>query len=211
MYINSVKELEDLTVNDLLTDMSGWISINIKVEGFWSSNSLTLYVKRRENWRDEGTPAKWEFEISRSSGGRDPKEVEDDLVASTNYAYDMLKLVDFARSLNVEELEARHQYFVAKWKEKNEAEKKEAQSKFDADSVMTEAQAKVAVARLVGEEGIDRMNVRLRGKDSKIAFAREETYTGRITLRKGGQRISRMKLVEELLSGKYSNEYEVYQ
>jgi hypothetical protein len=210
MYIESVKELEGMTVNDLLTDTSGWISINVKVEGFWSSNSLTLYVKRRENWRDEGTPAKWEFEISRSSGGRDPKEVEDDLVASTNYAYDMLKLVDFARSLSVDELEARHQYFVAQWREKDRLEKEAAKEKFDADCVMTEAEAKVAVARLISDENVDSMNVRLRGNDNEIKFSREETCMGRVTLRMGGTRISRTNLIKELLNGKYSNEYRLF-
>jgi hypothetical protein len=74
-----------------------------KVNGYWSGDSITLYVERKVDWSnfnaDDRHPAEWVFTMSHSSGGRDTAEETDDLQASANFAAAIYGLCQYAAGL----------------------------------------------------------------------------------------------------------------
>jgi len=82
---------------------NGMGSVDVKVEGFWSSNPIILYIHRY--WDV------WTVRVSNSSGGRDTEEVESDVVAYKNYAAALTAMCDLGAEIQKEfpKMEAAYQ------------------------------------------------------------------------------------------------------
>lgn len=126
---------------------NGMGSINAKVVGFWSGSSITLYINRRFSTMAD---AEWTFSVSNSSGGRDTKEVEDDMVAYKNYAAALSALCDLGAELKSEtaKMEAAFQVQRAADRQEREAQKAAEQAIFDADLPMGEVKAAILVEEM---------------------------------------------------------------
>lgn len=95
-------------IDFLQTARSGSGRVVARVTGYWSSDSITLYVERKVNWQVnkrnpltgdiEGEPG-WSFTVSHASGGRDPKVVEDDIEASHNFGQALIAMATYAKAL----------------------------------------------------------------------------------------------------------------
>ena len=73
-------------------------SISIKVKGYWSQSSITVYA-RADLFAEKGT---WDFRISHILGGRDTDEVESDAQAARYFAEGMILAANI-----VDELQSR--------------------------------------------------------------------------------------------------------
>lgn len=111
---------------------TGYQSIRFKVKGYWSSDSITIYLQRSYNLDN----ADWTATISHSSGGRDNIEVTTDAEAVRYFAEAMVAAADLADMLmaNTDVLEANFQAYRAERNAEIAAEKAVAQAKIDADA-----------------------------------------------------------------------------
>lgn len=123
--------------------------INVKVQGYWSMDPITLYIDR--DWiRTEGA---WRLNLSHSSGGRDPKEVADDLVAECNFARAMIAMAEEGMKIRecFEQMEAWYQDEKVIRKAQADAEAAAKQAIIDADPVIGMARAYGIVEQMVAE------------------------------------------------------------
>jgi hypothetical protein len=110
-------------------------SVDVKVEGFWSSNPITLYIHRYCNV--------WTVRVSNSSGGRDTEEVESDMVAYKNYAAALTAMCDLGAEIQKEfpKMEAAYQMQREEYRQEREAKMAAEQAMIDADVPMGESRA----------------------------------------------------------------------
>ena len=123
---------------------NGMGSIRCKVTGFWSGDSITLYVNR-----DFGKG--WKITLSNSSGGRDTDEVADDMVAYKNFAAAMDAMCDVGKMIrmNVPTLEAAYQAQRAIDKAEHEAERAAQAAAFEADERLGDVAATLLVDEMI--------------------------------------------------------------
>lgn len=124
---------------------SGLGSIRCKIEGFWSSDQITLYIDRRFD-------KNWKFTLSNSSGGRDANEVESDMVAYKNYAAAMTAMCDLGLELQSEQsihnLEFSYQMEREARRKEREAEQAAEQARIEADTPLGEVGAAMLVEEM---------------------------------------------------------------
>lgn len=140
MYKIADYELESIGRN-------GMGSIRCKVTGFWSGDSITLYINRRFSTKAE---AHWDITVSNSSGGRDTKEVESDMVAYKNYATALSAMCDLGTVLqmNTDKMEAAYQVRREEDRIEREAEKAAQAAAVEADKPMGEVLATILVEEM---------------------------------------------------------------
>lgn len=122
---------------------NGMGSVRCKVTGFWSGDSITLYISR--NFGSE-----WKITVSNSSGGRDTKEVESDMVAYKNYAAALSAMCDLGTVLemNFDKMEASYQVQREEDRKEREAQKAAEQAAIDADAPMGIVSATILVEEM---------------------------------------------------------------
>ena len=122
-------------------------SINAKVTGFWSGSSITLYINRRIA---SSTEANWDITVSNSSGGRDPKEVEDDMVAYKNYAAALEAMCNLGIVLrmNVDKMEAAYKAQREIIRQERLAREAAEKAIFDSDERLGEVKAAMIVEEM---------------------------------------------------------------
>ena len=124
---------------------NGMGSIRCKVEGFWSSDQITIYVNRNFD-------KQWNFTLSNSSGGRDNKEIENDMVAYKNYAAAMTAMCDLGLELQSEQslhnLEFSYQVRREEDRKEREAQKAAEQAAIEADLPLGEVKAAMLVEEM---------------------------------------------------------------
>jgi len=137
-------------------------SVDMKIKGFWSGSTITLYVQR-----DFGVQADWKVSVSVSSGGRDTKEVATDSEAYTYFAEALIAATELAKAYeaSTDVLESFHQEQRAVDRAEFEAERAAEAAKVEADAPMGEEKAKQLVARMVSGE-IQLVTVFARGQDA---------------------------------------------
>ena len=126
---------------------SGYGRITAKIQGFWSSDPITLYVERRTYGDDKG----WRVTLSHSSGGRDPKEVASDVEAARNFAGAMIALADIGETFIADHgvaLEAAYEAERARSLALAEAEKAAKVAAIEADPAIGLAVAAGIVAEM---------------------------------------------------------------
>ena len=140
-----------------------YVTFNIKVKGYWSDSSITVYARRGYSSTDLSV---WDTQITHSSGGRDTKEVASDAEASRYFAEALVAAADLAGDLmaNVESIEANYQAYRAKLRAEFEAERVAEQAKKDADVPLGAAAAEDLIQRMVAG-GISQVAVYARGVD----------------------------------------------
>jgi len=161
---------------------SGHGRITAKILGFWSSDSITLYIERQVSWnRDtlKSSEAKWVASMTHSSGGRDPKEVQCDLEAEMNFSTAMRALVSIGRdiiNLHSETLEKEFQAERARFRAIEEERKAKKAAEIAADPAMGfyPAERKIDILARTGTG----FAYHKRGSDSVMTFSvqrREKT------------------------------------
>ena len=182
---------------------SGYISFRIKVQGYWSQESICLRINRKYSWQgvEEGA---WVAELSHSSGGRDTKEVESDLDAEINFGNALVKTAEFARivlleAAKFEEIYQAHRKEVA---DAHEAKMAAQRAAAELDAPMSASDAKKFVLRAIAgaksnSTGKAAIRTFVRGTDRKVVFT--VTAYDRAVIRNGNGRVVPSKdLIEEL-------------
>jgi hypothetical protein len=164
------KRSKDL--QDFINENTGFVRIEYKVHGYWSRDTITLYIRR--NHFDGG---EWGISISTSSGGRDELEVKHDHEAVLNYAAALQDAATIAKGCDLyfTGLEQGYQNYVFRLKEAEKEEQRQKQAKIDADPALGLQAAELLVfelthklkARQGGEAYITSKN---RGTDHKQQF-----------------------------------------
>ena len=146
----------NLNGRDLDESIGSNLSIGVKVKGFWSNESIHLYINRRileDTSSQTGFSSAYNISISHSSGGRDKNEVPDDVDAEQYFGEALIGVAKFVR----EEIQPRFPMWERIYQEERAAEraeieaaKKEQQAKVDADTEVGEKEAKVCAYMLRG-------------------------------------------------------------
>lgn len=183
--------------------------ISFRVHGYWSSDSISVYLERHLYWAREADGDKvlrtWKFTVSHASGGRDSKVEPDDAVSAKCFGLAMIAAAEICETLKAltPELEATA---VRRSEERAAAEaarKAAEQAAIDADVALGEEAAKTLVKQLW-------MRAELDGSASASFYLRGSTTNGRsievckarhsgvITARFNGSRCSRNDLPAKL-------------
>ena len=139
----------NLNGRDLDESIGSGFSFSVKVKGFWSSDSISVYINRSmfsDGNSATGFSSAYKISVSHSSGGRDSKEVADDIEAEHYFGEALIGVAKYIR----EEIQPRIPAWERMYQEERAAEraeieaaKKEQQAKIDADPEVGEQQAKV--------------------------------------------------------------------
>ena len=146
----------NLNGQDLEKSIGSGFNFGVKIKGFWSSESINVYINRSlfigEKSAD-GFSSAYKISVGHSSGGRDSKEVADDVEAEQYFGEALIGVTKFIR----EEIQPRLAIWERLFQEERAAEraeieaaKKEQQAKIDADPAVGEQQAKVYAHMLRG-------------------------------------------------------------
>ena len=139
----------NLNGRDLDESIGQGFSFGVNVKGFWSIESINVYINRSriadENSAN-GFSSAYKISVSHSSGGRDSKEVADDVEAEQYFGEALIGVTKFIR----EEIQPRIPAWERLFQEEERAAEradieaaKEQQAKIDADQEVGEQQAKV--------------------------------------------------------------------
>lgn len=169
-------------------------SISIKVKGYWSHSSITVYA-RANLFGEKGT---WDFSISHSSGGRDKDEVEGDAQAARYFAEGMILAAEIVEELqsNVDVLNKYHEQMKAELKAEYEAEQAAKAAKAAADSCIGSLLAKSLIDSLKSGH-MAAIYARMLGKD-RVAVSFTCKAQGNAIIYANGTRISVKEAVELL-------------
>lgn len=117
----------NLDINEIGSTGSG--RVTCKVHGYWSRDSITLYIHREFN-------KQWNVTLSHSSGGRDTKEVASDLDAEINFGRALIAMAEFGKTIEThfDEFETLYQAQREADRKEWEAQQAAKQAKIDADT-----------------------------------------------------------------------------
>jgi hypothetical protein len=167
-------------------------SINISVVGYWSRDVITVYMNRQ-------LMSGWNFSISYSSGGRDPKVEPDDCVAVRNFAEGLVRA-----SLIVEEMRAQEQdleYYYQQYRDElakeAAAERAAQQTLIDADPALDAHKVKQIIKTLTERGGT--FMVYRRAGDNEYPLTAERTWANKTYFYANGLKTSRAHVNELLL------------
>lgn len=165
-----------------------------KVTGYWSRDSITIYVDRKEDWTGapelglgkEVSQHEWKFTVSHASGGRDEKVVADDLAAALNFGHALTAMAEYATAMRAPAvttiLERLWQEERAVAQAKADAERDAKQARADADKALGEHQAKALLDMAIGRMKYERRAVTIsafkRGEDTATDWSVNESRGG---------------------------------
>lgn len=169
-------------------------SVSCKIKGYWSSDSITLYVNRSYSSAD------WEVSVSHSSGGRDKKEVASDVEASRYFAEAMIAMCDVADHIlsQKDRLEAAYQAQLAEYRAEIEKERAEREAMIAADEELGETRAKEIVDQMV-TNGNCVVEVFKRGEARAIRYE-VKTYNNTMFYNNYDRRVSKAEVIAVLSS-----------
>lgn len=169
-------------------------SVSCKIKGYWSSDSITLYVNRSYSSAD------WEVSVSHSSGGRDKKEVASDVEASRYFAEAMIAMCDVADHIlsQKDRLEAAYQAQLAEYRAEIEKERAEREAIIAADEELGETRAKEIVDQMV-TNGNCVVEVFKRGEARAIRYE-VKTYNNTMFYNNYDRRVSKAEVIAVLSS-----------
>lgn len=128
------KQFEINPYNLLDIGSNGYGSISARIDGYWSSDPITLYISREYRLtRSEGG---WKITLSHSSGGREPKQVKDDMDAAINFAAAMTALASLGKEIRdqyTSALEAAYQVRMTELRQLEENARAARVAKIEAD------------------------------------------------------------------------------
>lgn len=185
--------------------------ISIRVNGYWSSDVITIYIERDSNWQDD--TIEWKATMTHSSGGRLTSNsdsytapayiaLESDLDAEECFGRALIDGARVAREILTEHEVLEHWYQIAK-AEKDAArmvEKAAQQAKIDADLAIGEQGAKVilnAARHAVTRNRSITYTVYERGFDTGRELVCQK-HSSFITWTYAGSRMSEENVIETL-------------
>jgi hypothetical protein len=191
-----------ITPFELESAISGHMRAGVKVYGYWSSDPITVYCRR--TYSSTATENLWEVEVSHSTGGRDPKQVESDTQAAKNFGAALIAAAEYAEQFiteNAEKCEQVYQDNLARVRREAEEIKIANQKAVDEDPRLGVPQAYAMVAEL--EEG---KMVRM--------YPRGSSYPKLVTCSKGfktlfyvgGSRVARKDVLDTLVNASVRTE-----
>ena len=172
-----------------------YASISCKVKGYWSRDSITIYLRR-----GYGEDSTWNAQISYGSGGRDSKEVVSDMEAGRYFAEAltyMCNLADSIISLHVDTLESAYQACVEEYRQAEKLARQAKEAAINADKALGEERAEVIVNEMIAQK-FAVANVFNRGEDRPIKL--DVKSYGSTTFYMAGYRVSKAKVLEVLAS-----------
>lgn len=179
----------------------------VKIKGYWSSDSITAYINREMRWDSNysATTPEWKVSMSHSSGGRDTKEVADDLEAELNFAEAMTALALYVRdflSTNLEKLEAAYQAEILEMKQREADRLKEIAERIAADALLSKDTVDNLLAALTYRTQIKAYS--LGGtRPVYITLANNNNKTYRLN----GERVAKRRVLEVLNSASIRTEF----
>ena len=175
----------NLNGRDLDESIGSSMSIGVKVKGFWSIESINLYINRRileDTSSQTGFSSAYNISIIHASGGRDKNEVPDDVEAEQYFGEALIGVAKFVR----EEIQPRLAIWERLFQEERAAEraeieaaKKEQQAKIDADQEVGEQQAKV-YAHMIRGAVINEVVLYERGRANSQTISRVIRPSGQV-------------------------------
>lgn len=185
---------------DFMRDIAcGNAHVKVRVKGYWSSDVMTMYIRRTSKLLDKDES--WKFEISHSSGGRDTNEVKSDLEAETNFGQALVALAAYGQYLEtlVDQFESAHQAYRAEVTAQAAAERAAKDAALAADPALGEDAAKKLVKQIKAVEGAEIVVYRRADADPHLTVMRSENYAGHVHLvSKNGTRWTPKELIERL-------------
>ena len=180
------------TANIEASARTGYARATVKVNGYWSSDTMTLYLERGRFDSKE-----WGISISHSSGGRDTKEVARDLEAETYYGEALIALAQYGRELQKRfpEFEAQYKEYVKKLRAENDRINKEREERIAADPAVGELMAKKLADELLFGQS---MKARQRGISNGYPVTFSKSMRGRTMFYVGGSVVSKKVFISKL-------------
>jgi len=168
----------------LFTDIGRreYANMSYKVAGFWSGDTLRIYVKS-----DYMGTGEFSFEISDSSGGRDPKVIEDDAIAYANKAAALLDACEVVKTLreNSEQIKVAYFAFREECRIQAAEEKAAKEARIAADPKVDEETADMLI-KLARKSNIVRVSCRKPGETNdsatEIEFRNWESTHGKFNI-----------------------------
>lgn len=182
--------IADYDANTLGT--SNYSSIRCKVKGYWSSDTITLYIRR-----GYGKGPQWSTQISYGSGGRDTKEVESDTEAVRYFASALTAMADLADKIEgmSDLLEANYRAEVERYREIERKEREVREAAIASDAPLGEERAKELIGQLLSK-GMGTANLFDRGSDRARPVS--VVTRGKTTFYLNGGRIAKNNLIAAL-------------
>lgn len=178
-----------------------------KVRGYWSRDSITLYLTRSYTWSDEGKGgSNWTVTLSHSSGGRDTDEVKCDMEAAKNFAAAMVAMAGLGESLKTqhERFESLVQARRAAERQKFELAEAAKMALIEADPMLGAQRACDLIDTIMDSDNIVNICVYERGEDRQ-RFMTVERKAKRV-LYWMGRRISRKDAIGVLATKSHRTE-----
>lgn len=188
---------------------SGRIYVRFNVVGYWS-DVVNLRFNRSFNYCRDADEAKceWIAEVSHSSGGRDPEQIESDVLAERNFAAAVIAACDLADILTarLDEIEAAYKQREAIYAAERERERAEMKAKLDADPGIGDAAARAYVNALMANTRVPtgprkrELSARVRGhgEDFRYRLVAERGWDGKVRLSFNGSVVSRKDAISNI-------------
>ena len=178
---------------------NGHGSISARIDGYWSSDPITLYISREWFRQEDG----WKITLSHSSGGREPKQVKDDMDAAINFAAAMTALANLGKEIRdqyIPALEAAYQVRVTELRQLAEKERDARVAKIDSDKPYGMSRATGVIESMYNGHLDPLLCVYVRGSDdAKTSFVLKTSLCGEKRLfYVGGNRVSKEKAISML-------------
>lgn len=181
--------------------------VTCRVDGYWSSDVITIYVDRGYSFRDDGT---WNVKLSHSSGGRDTDVIACDLEAEANFGHALIAMSDFAKQIkaNIDVLEQSYAEYSAEVKEAQRIAEAKRQAELAADPSIGTEKAKNIVDMMIAEARLSDFRCdktfKKRVSDDTITIRAEKHFKKTmfyiVAGRYGQNRISKQDAVEYIAS-----------
>ncbi len=180
------------TANIEASARTGYARATVKVNGYWSSDTMTLYLERGRFGSKE-----WGISISHSSGGRDTKEVACDMEAETYYGEALIALAQYGRELQKRfpEFEEQYQEYVKELRAENDRINKEREERIAADPAVGDLMAKKLADELLFGQAL---KARQRGLTDGYAVTFSKSMRGRTMFYVGGSVASKKVFISKL-------------
>lgn len=172
-----------ISIQELIDNFNGNARVSYKVKGYWSADTITVYVRKDFIGTTRGNGIV--VNVSHSSGGRDTDEVKQDFEAVQYFAEALNDASKVAEFLFNESDALVHSYdrYCEELLAEDARQREAVAAKIAADTLVGDKEAKKLVERVVKE-------VTISGSDVTI-MARKRGFDSLSTFKlKAGQRIS---------------------
>ena len=194
------KQFEINPYNLLDIGSNGYGTISVRIDGYWSRDPITLYISRefRRTAEDE-----WKITLSHSSGGREPKQVKDDMDAAINFAAAISALATLGKEIRDQHtpvLEAAFQVRLTELRKADEDERAARAAKIDGDKPYGMSRATGIIESMYNGHLDPLLYAYVRGSDTtKTLFEIKRSQCGeKRLLYVGGNRVSKEKAISML-------------